>query len=530
MYAPTRAAFGGDGVEAGEHGMGGAFGDMNGKAGGGNKLENGGVQFANGGQRFAGEIGDECKVGDGGNGDVVVFQRRIGRDPGEVIVSRVLGHDGHGDDDREIIRGFPGQDIALVELPKVGVAGALNGALDVDRPAVVGGDGEVPVAELGVEIAEVAGGGAGCFFGVETVVGMGVLHETVFAAAELNELPHAGCLLAGNRAREEAGLGLGEVDHLLWHAFLVENATDHGSVTAGALEAGNEGASAAGSGEVIDVAQDGIGELEWELGYGGLELLADLAFQAGLEREGHFENGLERGLVEGRLLVGGALIGGVDFDAVSGFDEFLVFRDELGAAGGVDGRGKESLQGFVEFYAGGVGLSGQVCAALEVILGAGDADVGLDGGARQGGLGEHDGLMTVEEAVVDFRRFGEGRLLLGCWRRGNEGVNEASASGRQGAGGQNAKRQRTKPDENVPAYCASPHPYRTSGEVSTTFRSSDFSLCGGAGSTEGGCVGLERSGVKEDESGFLKVAFRVLAWMRRRILLPMYFSISGYSK
>ena len=151
--------------------------------------------------------------------NAVRCQRRFGRQVVEPVLRRVLGHDGHGQNDGNVIARFLGQHAAAVKLPEIGVAGALHGRLHRAGAGVVGGHGEVPVAELVVEIFQVTGGGAGGFFGILAVVQPPVALQAVAGGAAGHELPHAAGAGARKRQRMKAGFGLRQVNQVLRHAF-----------------------------------------------------------------------------------------------------------------------------------------------------------------------------------------------------------------------------------------------------------------------------------------------------------------------
>src|SRR5208337_1662655 len=73
----------------------------------------------------------------------------------EAVLRGILGHDGDGQNDGDVVAGFLGQGVAAVEFPEIGVAGALDGVLDGAGAGVIGGHGQVPVSELVVEVFEV---------------------------------------------------------------------------------------------------------------------------------------------------------------------------------------------------------------------------------------------------------------------------------------------------------------------------------------------------------------------------------------
>src|SRR5205085_3484997 len=82
----------------------------------------------------------------------------------EAVLFGILGHDGDGQDDGDVVTGFAGEHVAAVEFPEIGVTGSLDGVLDRERAGVVGGHRQVPVAEFAVQISEMVGGGAGGLF------------------------------------------------------------------------------------------------------------------------------------------------------------------------------------------------------------------------------------------------------------------------------------------------------------------------------------------------------------------------------
>ena len=95
-----------------------------------------------------------------------------------------------GDDAGDVIFRFAGKSVAAVELPVVGIAGLGDGVLDAARAPVVGGHGEIPVAELVIERLHVAGVGEGGLLGVEALIEEAVALEAI-SSAEGHELPHA---------------------------------------------------------------------------------------------------------------------------------------------------------------------------------------------------------------------------------------------------------------------------------------------------------------------------------------------------
>lgn len=106
-------------------------------------------------------VSDEAEVDTVVGHDGIGEQWRIEDDSIEAVLLGIFRHDCGGQDDGNIILGFLRKGIAAIEFPEVSVPGALHGALDVPGAPVVRGHGEIPVAELFVEILDVPGVGAG---------------------------------------------------------------------------------------------------------------------------------------------------------------------------------------------------------------------------------------------------------------------------------------------------------------------------------------------------------------------------------
>src|ERR1035438_6231349 len=157
--------------------------------------------------------------------------------------------------------------------------------------------------------------------------------------------------LAGHGAGDEAGLGLGEVDELLGQAFFIEDALDHGTVTAGTLDGVDDGLVAVVH-EVVDIAEDGVVDAERELGDGGGDLLADLVFELGVDREGHREDVLEGCFFELAVVNDGGGAHAGEIEAVDGVGHFVELVVELLAVGGILVEGvEEQVDGGIEFAA-----------------------------------------------------------------------------------------------------------------------------------------------------------------------------------
>ena len=136
-------------------------------------------------------LGHQPQINRVGNLHRVIKHFRIGIHVIQAILLRILRHDGDGHDDRDIVAGLFGENVAAVELPKIGVSGAFDCALHCAWAGVVGRHCQVPIAKLVVEIFQMAGGGAGRFFRVLPLVHPNVVVEIVSPGAASHKLPNA---------------------------------------------------------------------------------------------------------------------------------------------------------------------------------------------------------------------------------------------------------------------------------------------------------------------------------------------------
>ena len=137
------------------------------------------------------------------DGDSIGEHRRIQGDVVEAVLLGMVGDDDGGQNFGHVVLGFAGQLIPLVKLPEVGIARSLHGVLHIACAVVIGGHGQVPIAQFAVDEFHVAGVGARGFLGIETLVDVGVAGQAVVGAG--HELPHAAGLgFAIDRLRLEA--------------------------------------------------------------------------------------------------------------------------------------------------------------------------------------------------------------------------------------------------------------------------------------------------------------------------------------
>lgn len=352
------------------------------------------------------KIRDEAQIDGVIDGNRVGDDGRVECDVVEAVLPGVAGDDDGGEDFRHVIFGFSGQLMAFVELPEAGVAGARDGVLDVARAVVVGGHGQIPVAELVIEELHVAGVGARGFLGIEALIDIAVADESVFIAG--HELPHA----AGPAAMPgsgpdgpglEAGLGDGEIDEVLGHAFFGEDAPDHGAITAGALKGVKEGVvSALGVGEEVDEGGDIVIHDQGKVRVGGGEIGFSAGDEVGIDLEGDVVGDVgRRGLDLGREAV--TLLERLHLERVDLIDDAIEFVEELWIAFDVQAAGEHDIDGVVKLHFG----LGKPSFAI----------VGVAGGVSGFNLG--DEIVDLLLLRIDRRRRGRG--LRG--RRRGSGLN-----------------------------------------------------------------------------------------------------------
>ena len=193
---------------------------------------------------------------------------------------------------------------------------------------VVGGHGQVPVAELVVEELHVAGVGAGGFFGIEALVHVGVARQAVVAVG--HELPHAaGAGAAIDGLRLEARLGDRQVDQVLRHAFFGHDALNHRLVAAGALEGVQQRVVALlRVGEEVDEGGHVVVDHQGQVGFGGGQVGRGFGHKVGIDGEGHVAGRLGgRGLLFGHKAV--ALLERFHLEGVHLVDDVVEFVLQL---------------------------------------------------------------------------------------------------------------------------------------------------------------------------------------------------------
>jgi hypothetical protein len=199
----------------------------------------------------------------------------------------VLGHNRERQDDWHIVFRLSRQNVAPVELPEIGVTGALDALLHIARTAVVGGHGQVPVSEHVVEIAQMLRGGMRGFFGILTLVDPPGMVQPVFVAAPGYELPDPASPRARKGRRLKGTFRLGQINEVLRQAFFAKHAGDHFAVTAGTAQAVFHDGPASRSLEKVQKASNLVGHRQWQIVRDVPDGLVRSFFEPRIDRETH---------------------------------------------------------------------------------------------------------------------------------------------------------------------------------------------------------------------------------------------------
>ena len=325
----------------------------------GGRAQEAGVEILQGADRGIDAFGDQAKIDGVVDLDGVRDGGGIGNDSLESILGPVLGHDGDGDDDGDVVLGFARQHVAAVELPEVGISGAADGLLHVAGARVVSGHGQIPVPELVVEVVEMVGGGASGLFRVEALINPPIAGEAVAGGAAGDELPHAAGSGAGERQFVEAGFGLSQVDQVLRNAFFLEHTANHGLIASGADEATLQSAFAVLR-EVVQEGNDRVGQHQRQVGAGGTDFRFGLGFDVGIDGERDFVGFVDRcglGFLLGETV---SLLERGKFEAGSAVDDAIKFALEALVGVDVVRALQQKVEGVVEVQPGSGQVSGLV--------------------------------------------------------------------------------------------------------------------------------------------------------------------------
>src|SRR5262252_2276055 len=159
-------------------------------------------------------------------------------------------------DGRYVVLGLVAEDGPARELPEVVGAEHVDGPQDLHLPSVVGGLGQLPGPEHGVEVCEIPGSSHRGLFRVEPLVDPAVDAEAVAPGGGSHELPEALGSRSGDRDRVEAALDHRREHQVLRQALRPEHALDHLGVTARPLYPPLDDGPAVASLEVLQEAAD----------------------------------------------------------------------------------------------------------------------------------------------------------------------------------------------------------------------------------------------------------------------------------
>ena len=280
---------------------------------------------------------------------------------------RILGDDDGREDLGHVVLRLFGQLSAFVELPEIGIARSLDGVLHIARAMVVGGHGQVPVAQLAVDELHVAGVGARRFLGIEALVHVGIAGQAVIGAG--HELPHAARVrFAIDRLRLEARFGHRQVDQILRHPFFGQYALDHRLVAAGALKRMQQRIVALlRVGEKVDEGCHVVVYHQRQIRFGRGQVGRSLGHQVGIDGRGYVAGGFgRRDLLFGHKAV--ALLEGLHLEAVDLVDDLVELVLQLRVGLDVEAARKHEIDGAIELNLGFsehalavVGVAGGVC-------------------------------------------------------------------------------------------------------------------------------------------------------------------------
>ena len=151
--------------------------------------------------RTVNDLRNQPKINGRSHGDFIKRERIVGNHM-EAISPGLLGNQNGGQDDGDVIACLAGKHTPSVELPEILTAGPAKASPNSADSPIVGSHGQQPVSCLFVKITEVAGGGAGGFFGVLPLVEPGVDAKPVLASLVGHKLPQP----FGPGSRESEGV------------------------------------------------------------------------------------------------------------------------------------------------------------------------------------------------------------------------------------------------------------------------------------------------------------------------------------
>src|SRR5690349_9155656 len=139
-------------------------------------------------ERDAGERGEPDEAAAAGYRHPLVLQRLLRHHREAVALGGTADEGGRVDGGHEVL-GLVEEQRTAVQRPEISRAGAVDRLLDLGVARVVGRLGQVPRAELRVEVAQVVGRGYGGLLGIEALVEPAVHPQAVETSGGRHELP-----------------------------------------------------------------------------------------------------------------------------------------------------------------------------------------------------------------------------------------------------------------------------------------------------------------------------------------------------
>src|SRR5207245_11362086 len=118
----------------------------------------------------------------------------------DAVTRRVFGDQSELQDNGHVVSRLSRQYVQLVQLPKIGIAGAFDGMLHRSWPGIVRGHYQVPVAEHLVQVPQMARRGTRSLHRILALVHPPAMLQAILLAAISHELPES--------ARPRPGQGL----------------------------------------------------------------------------------------------------------------------------------------------------------------------------------------------------------------------------------------------------------------------------------------------------------------------------------
>ena len=226
MDTPSGAMAGRNGIKSVSHGRGRPRRHPQLISGGSHRLQHGWIEILDFRYRAVGGVRDQRQMGGSVNIDAVVADGLVQIQAFQVVILGILGHDGHGDNQRE--RSWRSASAVRSTGSTPRSRHSRYAGRHAPRRMVRNYRPPWPGTNRRRWRTNRADGGRrrGWLFPGPCDRPTWGLIQTVLPSSELDELPHSDGALVGLGARQEARFGLRQKDQLLRHAFVIQNALD----------------------------------------------------------------------------------------------------------------------------------------------------------------------------------------------------------------------------------------------------------------------------------------------------------------